>query len=113
MFERLYRQGRRFHGTSLVLRTLPAQQDLLPRSAQACPPSDWRCGVVVSGKVSRKAVERNSLRRLFQRHLLQHPPRTSHPLWLLISLRPGSLEVPPHELLRECSELFRKAGLTA
>lgn len=108
----MYRQGRSHQGSFLVLRTLPAQSALLPTAERLRPPSPWRCGVVVSGKVSRKAVERNRLRRLLHAHLLREPPRRHLPLWLVISLRPGSQDLTPEELLRECSQLFRKAGLT-
>jgi len=107
----MYRQGRRLHGTSMVLRVLQADPALLPPCHRHRPPSPWRCGVVVSAKVSKRAVQRNRLRRLLQAHLISQPPVPRTPLWLLFSLKPGSLEMDPHHLLGECSDLMRKAGL--
>jgi ribonuclease P protein component len=114
VFDRLYRTGRRIHGTHLVLRVLAADHSLLPPESRSHSPSGWRCGVVVSGKVSKLAVRRNRLRRLLQEHLLRELPATTSagrpPLWLLLSLRPGSAELDPDVLLGECSQLLRKAG---
>jgi ribonuclease P protein component len=111
-FDRLYRSGRRFHGTWLVLRTLKAEPGLL-RASQ--PTSSWRFAVVVSSKVSKRSVCRNRLRRLlhgwFQSHCagLAEPP---HPTWLLFSLKPGSADADEDALLGECGQLLQKAGLS-
>ena len=123
VFNRLYRQGRRFQGESLVLRVMVAEPLLLPPEQRSRPPSPWRCGVVISAKVSKRAVRRNRLRRLRHDHLLRNlgaappcrdsvPGPSQRPQWLLISLRPGSSERDPEELLGECSHLLRKAGLS-
>jgi ribonuclease P protein component len=113
IFDRIYRTGRRIHGTHLVLRVLAADQTLLPPDSRSHSPSGWRCGVVVSGKVSKLAVRRNRLRRLLQAHLLRELPATAGslpPQWLLLSLRPGCADLDPDVLLGECSQLLRKAG---
>jgi ribonuclease P protein component len=111
VFERIYRQARRLHGRAVVLRVLEANHALLPPPQRRHPPSPWRCGVVISAKVSKRAVQRNRLRRRLQAHLICHPPVPRTPLWLLFSLKPGSLELDPRDLLGECSDLMRKAGL--
>jgi ribonuclease P protein component len=95
----------------MVLRLVHAEPDLLPAAERRHPPSDWRCGVVVSSKVSKRAVERNRLRRLLHAHLLTLRPRAPEPVWLLLSLRPGSERLPPHRLLGECTDVLRQAGL--
>lgn len=117
VFERLLRQGRRIHGTAMVLRLLPADPALLAPHDRLQPASAWRCGVVVSGKVSRRAVVRNRLRRQLHAHLLKTlssgaAADPAAPLWLLLSLRPGSAELERDRLLGECSDLLRRAGLT-
>jgi ribonuclease P protein component len=68
--------------------------------------------VVVSAKVSKRAVQRNRLRRLLHAHLLEQPIASPQPIWLLISLKPGSPDLPPEQLLGECRHLLHKAGLT-
>lgn len=112
IFNSLYRKGRASHGPFLVLRWLPAQPDLLPPPQRQHPPSPWRCGVVVSGKVHKRAVRRNRLRRLLQQRLLDLQPHHSQgPVWLLLSLKPGSAERDPDALLGECQDLLLRAGL--
>ena len=106
----LHRSGRRLHGLSLVLRVLPARPELLSPVDRA-QSSPWRCGVVVSGKVSRRAVVRNQLRRRLHAQLMATPPQGDQPVWLLLSLRPGSAELPSDVVLGECSDLLRRAGL--
>jgi ribonuclease P protein component len=113
-FDRLYRSGRRVHGSLLVLRVTEADPALL-RPAGPYPPSHWRCAVVVSSKVSKLAVRRNQLRRQLHTWLHQRcasPQPSGRSLWLLLSLKPGSADADPEVLLGECAELFRKAGLS-
>ena len=95
----------------MVLRLLQAQSDLLPPSDRNRIPSPWRCAVVVSGKVSKRSVRRNRLRRLLHEHLLREAPTGSDPLWLLLSLKPEAGATAEPRLLEECTHLLRKAGL--
>lgn len=117
VFDRIYQKGRRIHGQWMVLRSLEAEPGLLRPDPRDAGPGGERLAVVVSSKVSKRAVRRNRLRRLLHGHLSQllrrrraeglHSDR-----WLLISLKPGSAEAEPGALLGECSELLTKAGLT-
>jgi ribonuclease P protein component len=112
VFARLYRRGRASHGPFLMLRWLPAQSELLPPCQRRRAITPWRCGVVVSAKVHKRAVCRNRLRRLLHQGLLALPiGRPEGPVWLLLSLRPGSAERSGAELLGECRELLQRAGL--
>ena len=111
-FDRLYRSGRRFHGTWLVLRTLKAEPALL-RASQ--PTSPWRFAVVVSSKVSKRSVCCNRLRRVLHGWFQSHSGRLAepdHPTWLLFSLKPGSADADEDALLGECGQLLQKAGLS-
>lgn len=110
-FERLYRRGRRLNGPNLTLRWVQADPSLLPEVMRCESSSPWRCGVVVSSKVSKKAVQRNRLRRSFHGHLIRLPMNPPSPVWILISLKPGSLERPEAQLLEECTMLLRKVGM--
>jgi ribonuclease P protein component len=111
VFDRLYRQGKRFHGTWLTLRVLPEDRGILPPRDRPHPPSPWRCAIVVSSKVSKRAVRRNRLRRLLHQQLLTHPPIPEQPAWLVFSLKPGSIDAEESLLLGECLQLLRKAEL--
>jgi ribonuclease P protein component len=111
VFEKLYRRGRRIQGQWLVLRQLHAEPSLLPPDLRGQPASSWRCGIVVSSKVHKRAVRRNRLRRVLHEELRRHPPRTRRPQWLLLTLRPGSADVDEEQLLGECRQLLQQAGL--
>ena len=114
LFDRLYQKSRRFHGDWMVLRTMAAEPALLVPDLQRQPASSYRCAVVVSNKVSKKSVRRNALRRLLHPHLVACGAEIRPgeiPIWVLLSLKPGSAEVAESVLLEECSKLFEKAGL--
>ena len=98
----------------MVLRCLEANPSLLPPEQAAHAPSPWRCGVVVSSKVHKRAVQRNRLRRLLHNHLMSvmGASELTPSRWLLLSLKPGSAERSPEALLGECSHLLKQAGLT-
>ena len=117
VFDCIYRKGRKHNGPFLVLRLLIAQANLLTPSQRSAPVSPWRCGVVISSKVHKRSVRRNRLRRLLHDHLLRQlagdaTAQLQGPLWLLISLKPGSAEREASQLLGECSQLLQQAGLT-
>lgn len=114
VFDHLYHQGIRHHGQWMVLRTASARNELLRSDLRDRPPSACRCAVVISAKVSKRAVERNRLRRLLQEHLSRCCRLLGEPeagLWILLSLKPGSAAVSADHLLGECSQLLQKAGL--
>jgi ribonuclease P protein component len=94
----------------MMLRVMAAQPTLLPPPEHHSS-SAWRGAIVVSGKVSKRAVVRNRLRRLLHRHLLALNPTPLQPSWMVLSLKPGSAEIDPSQLLGECSYLLRQAGL--
>lgn len=108
----------------MVLRWMPAEPELMPPLQAPEPTSPWRCGVVVSSKVHKRAVQRNRLRRLLHQGLQTVLPDPSlclnpaqgsglpHGIWLLISLKPGSATWEHERLLGECRHLLVKAGLT-
>jgi ribonuclease P protein component len=108
-FDRLYRQGRRFQAPLVLLRLLQAVPELLPPPERRTSP--WRCAVVVSAKVSKRAVQRNRLRRLLHAHLTHCGLVAERPQWLLLTLLPGAAEAEPHRLLEECTHVLRQAGL--
>ena len=117
-FDHLHRRGQRFHGTMMVLRKASASDSLLKRSKKpngahsCCASHSCRVAVVISSKVSKRAVVRNRLRRRLHDHLrtrLEHAPEHSQ-LWLLVSLKPGAA-TEDHDLLEECDRLLEQAGL--
>ena len=112
-FNRLHRTGRRHHGQLLGLRVVQAEVRLLRPELRRQPDVSCRCALVISSKVSKRAVKRNRLRRRLHDHLRQRLESRQDlaGLWLLFSLRPEAGEVDPSQLLKECDSLLRDAGL--
>ena len=112
-FNRLHRTGRRHHGQLLVLRVVQAEVRLLRPELRRQPDVSCRCALVISSKVSKRAVKRNRLRRRLHDHLRQRLESRQDlaGLWLLFSLRPEAGEVDPSQLLKDCDSLLRDAGL--
>ena len=120
VFDYLYRQGRAHNRGPLLLRVVPPKPELLKPELRPGA-QDFRFAVVISTKVSKRAVVRNRLRRLFHdaftQWALQGAQGTASQLasrahWLLLSLRPEAVQVDPHDLLREWCALMQQAGLS-
>ena len=124
VFDHLYRARARFHGSNLILRVgSPSVQYLKPgpmgartraavqhNSAAVCQ-EDLRFAVVVSKKVSKRAVMRNRLRRLFHRAFTKDVPHLRRGHWLLLSLKPSAAQRSQGQLLQEWSDLLQRSGL--
>ncbi|HJN35930.1 MAG: ribonuclease P protein component [Prochlorococcus sp.] len=112
-FDRLHRSGKGFQGKWMVLRVVSSLQRLMKSPQRDQQPSCCRCAVVISSKVSKRAVVRNRLRRLLHNHLrLKLEDVNAHAgRWALLSLRPGSAAAEPATLLEECDRLLMDAGL--
>jgi ribonuclease P protein component len=111
VFDHLYRRGRSQSLATMVLKVAPPRPELLhppqPQHATTC-----RLVVVVSSKVSKRAVVRNRLRRLFHEAFRQRQQRKPLPsVWLLLSLRPGAAESDPADLLKQWTHLLHLSGL--
>ena len=63
-FDLLYREGKRYHQPSILLRVVKADPRLYKLKACLLESNDCRCAIAISNKVSKKAVLRNRLRRL-------------------------------------------------
>ena len=92
--DHLHRHGRRHHTAHLLLRVTPAVPSLLSTQDRVAGSSPWRCALVISAKVHKRAVVRNRLRRLLHRHLLTSLPRPAEPV-LGNPPAPGSKAMAP------------------
>ena len=112
VFDYLYQRGQRFQQGLLQLRVAEAAPQLL-RERPVDLERELRFGVVISSKVSKRAVKRNRLRRRLHEAFLRQTFRPDlPPTWLLLNLRPGAAELSDDNLLKEWSTLIQRAGLT-
>ncbi|TGG85759.1 MAG: ribonuclease P protein component [Aphanocapsa feldmannii 277cV] len=130
VFQHLYRRGKQHHGEAMVLRVarpepgrlrpgllphIPAQGRLdgpsLERLRRQATATELRLAVVISNKVSKRAVLRNRLRRLLHDSFRREVAGLKPGSWLLLSLRPGAAERGSEPLLREWLDLLTRADL--
>jgi len=73
----------------------------------------FRVAIAISKKVSKKAVDRNKLRRILQEWLLKNIQKiNSHkPYWLLVNLKFGDFCNDKNKLLEEFQNLMIKSHL--
>ena len=111
-FDFIYKEGRRFYSTSMVLRVTNANTKLQVKGINT--KSSIKCAISISNKVSKKSVTRNKLRRLFHQHLSYRLSNMKYEreIWAFISLKPTCMKNSNSNLLKECDKLLSKAGIT-
>ncbi|KGG12059.1 MULTISPECIES: ribonuclease P protein component [Prochlorococcus] len=113
-FEYIHKTGIKYNSTSMLIKVAVSNSHLIrEKSFQKKNINTCRCAISISNKVSKKAVIRNRLRRLFHEHLklrlLKSATLQNH--WILISLRPNALDKRSKNLLEEVDQLLHKAEL--
>ena len=113
-FDFIYKEGSKFYSPSMVLRVTNANTKLHVKGNRTKIRSSIRCAISISNKVSKKAVTRNKLRRLFHHHLSQRFSNMTptYEVWAFISLKPSCMKNSQSNLLKECDKLLNKAGIT-
>jgi ribonuclease P protein component len=94
-FERIYKKGRGFKGDSLFLKILENKEELT------------RIGIVVSKKVSKKAVQRNKIKR--QMREIMRGMNVKKGFDVVIVAYPSILKKEFSEIKREIIYLLKKA----
>ena len=76
-------------------------------------PNNFRVAIAISKKVSKKAVDRNKIRRTLQEWILKNIQKiNSHkPYWLLVNLKFGGFCNDKKRLLEEFQNLMFKSHL--
>ena len=112
-FNHLHKHGIRYQSSLMIIRVAKSKPTLHKFKKSIYATQSFRCAVAISNKVSKKAVVRNRLRRLFHNHLKQKLSILNNHSnnWALISLKPKSLAEDTTFLLNECDRLLHKAGL--
>mgnify|MGYP001296347354 CR=1 FL=1 len=110
-FDYLYKEGIRYYGSCMVLRTARSRPFL--EKERSSNRDCIKCAISISNKVSKKAVTRNKLRRLFHEHLRQRLACSleKKSMWAFITLKPNCIKEDSSKLLSECDKLLFKARL--
>ena len=111
-FDYIHIDSKRYSGPSMTLRVSRANPNLINGEKVNSSFNSCRCAISISNKVSKKAVIRNRLRRLFHNHLKLRLFKKSKHInnWALLNFKPRCLEKEPKLLLEECDKLLLEAG---
>ena len=113
-FDFIYKEGARFYSPSMVLRVTTANTKFQLKGINSKIRPSIKFAISISNKVSKKAVTRNKLRRLFHHYLSLRLSNIDfeNEVWAFITLKPSCMQNSNSTLLKECDKLLTKAGIT-
>jgi len=102
-----------YHGKLMTFKIARANPAILLTHKFTNPSNKFRVAIAISKKVSKKAVERNKLRRILQEWLLTNIQKINNhkPYWLLVNLKIGDFCNDKSRFLEEFQNLMFKSRL--
>ena len=112
-FNYIYKNATTYHGKLMTFKVVRSNPDILLTHKFTNTSNNFRVAFAISKKVSKKAVERNKLRRILQNWLLTNIQKINNhkPYWLLVNLRGEDLCNDKNKLLEEFQNLMLKSQL--
>ena len=104
-FQTVYKKGIRRSSRYFILRAFPTSTN------SAIKTIDTKIGISISRKVSKKAVERNRIKRQIRAVFRSLLPRISSPWLIVIVVKPEAKECKYEHFLRELEKLLIKAKI--
>ncbi len=112
-FNYIHKNSITYHGKLMTLKVAKSNPEILLSHKLTNNSNKLRIAIAVSKKVSKKAVERNKLRRMLQEWLLTNIKKINNhkPYWLLVNLKFGDFCNDKSRLLEEFQNLMLKSSL--
>ena len=112
-FNYIHKNSITYHGKLMTFKVARSNPGILLTHKLKNTPNKFRVAIAISKKVSKKAVERNKLRRLLQEWLLKNIQKINNhkPYWLLVNLKIGDFYNDKNILLEEFQNLMFKSRL--
>ena len=112
-FNYIHKNSIKYHGKLMTFKVARSNPEILLSHKLTDTPNKFRVAITVSKKVSKKAVERNKLRRILQYWLLTNIQKIHNhkPYWLLVNLNSGVFCNDREILLEEFQNLMFKSHL--
>jgi ribonuclease P protein component len=112
-FAYIHKNSTKYHGNFMTFKVARSNPDILLSHKLLNIPNKFRIAIAISKKVSKKAVERNKIRRILQEWLLTniHKINSHKPYWLLVNLKIGDFCNDKNKLLEEFQKLMFKSRL--
>ena len=112
-FDYIHKNSKIYHGKLMTFKVARSNPDILLTHKLAKTSNKLRVAIAISKKVSKKAVERNKLRRILQEWLLKNIQKINNhrPYWLLVNLKLGDFCNDKSRLLEEFQKFMFKSHL--
>ena len=112
-FNYIHKNSIKYHGEFMTFKVAKSNPEILSTHKFTTNSNKFRIAIAVSKKVSKKAVERNKLRRILQEWLLTNIQKINNhkPHWLLVNLKIGDFYNDKNKLLEEFQNLMFKSSL--
>ena len=112
-FSYIHKNSVTYHGKLMTLKVARSNPEILLTHNLTNTSNKFKIAIAISKKVSKKAVERNKLRRILQEWLIKNIQKINNhkPYWLLVNLKIGDFCNDKSTLLEEFQNLMFKSRL--
>ena len=112
-FNYIHKNSTTYHGELMTFKVARSNPEVLLTHKITNNSNKFRIAIAVSKKVSKKAVERNKIRRMLHEWLLTNIQKINNhkPYWLLVNLRVGNFYNDKNRILEEFQKLMFKSHL--
>ena len=113
-FNYIHKNSIKYHGKLMSFKVAISNPEILLSHKFKNTSSKLKVAIAISKKVSKKAVDRNKLRRVLHEWLIKNIQKINNhkPHWLLVNLRVGDFYNNETKLLEEFQNLMFKSRLT-
>ena len=112
-FNYIHKNSTTYHGKLMTFKVARSNHEILLNHKFTDTSNKLRVAIAISKKVSKKAVERNKLRRILQDWLLKNIQKINNhkPYWLLVNLKFGDFCDDKSRFLEDFQNLMFKSRL--
>ena len=112
-FNYIHKNSIKFHGKLMTFKLVKSNPKILSSHKLINTSNNLRISIAISKKVSKKAVDRNKIRRILQEWLLTNIKIINNhkPYWLLVNLNYGNIYNDKNKFLEEFQNLMIKSRL--
>ena len=112
-FNYIHKNSKTYYGKLMTFKVAKSNPTILLNHKSTNTSSKFRVAIAISKKVSKKAVDRNKIRRVLHEWLLKNIQKINNhkPYWLLVNLKFGDFCNDESRLLEDFQNLMFKSRL--
>jgi ribonuclease P protein component len=113
VFNYIHKNSIKYNGKLMIFKVAKSNPEILSSHKIKNTSNNLKVAIAISKKVSKKAVDRNKIRRILQEWLLNNIQKINNhkPYWLLVNLKFGDFCNDKNKLLEEFQNLMFKSRL--